>query len=117
MRFELALAPRLAERGIELQFELPQQPGRRVRVGDQHLLHVGLAERQAKLQQIARVAAQQGSLPPVESGMKDQLIEPVAFRVPGENVQEAGLETPGNGLDVNTGAGVEMQVKILNPKR
>ena len=74
---------------IELGFEQPRRLARQLRVAGERLLHVGLAERNADLQQILAVGAQHRDLAPVQA-LQHQLVEAVVLGLaaphPGERL-------------------------------
>ena len=72
--FEGTLSGGFAESGIELQFELAHDAPRRIRMIDEDVFHVGLAEWQAQLQHVLGVTAQKSRLAPVQSCVYHQTV-------------------------------------------
>ena len=89
---------------------------RKVGVGDQHVFHVGLTERQPKLEDMFGVAADQGHFPPGKFRTDDQPVQPVVFGLTRKHCHEAFFEPIGHGIDVDGVTAFVTQVEILNPE-
>ena len=88
---------------------------RKTRMRDQYVFHVDLAERNAELQQVLRVAPQQGSLPPVQPGAEDKAVQAIVLRLPVEHRAEALFKRYLDGIEIKIGVGLVPQVEVLDP--
>ena len=87
LRLALAAGGRV-ETGLE---QLHQQAGQQ-RVAQQGLLHVGLRERHARLQQVFAIAAQQSDLAPAQPGRQHEAVEAVVLGIAGPYAGESLFE-------------------------
>ncbi len=79
-------------RRVEARLEQLGRAARQLVVADERLLHVGLAERDADLQQVLAVGAQDHDLAPVEAGLQHQLVEAVVLGLAAPDAREGVLE-------------------------
>ena len=114
---EFAAAPRLRQCRVELQLELADEATRQVRMRDEHVFHVVLAEGQPELQYVFCVTAQQDDFVPGQAGCHDQSIESVVLSLAREHGHEAFFETIRYGIDVDGGIALVAQVEVLDEER
>ena len=107
------LARAAAERRIQPPLEQPEQLQRDVRMGPQHTLHVGLAEGQAGLQQVAAAGAQHHDFAHRESGEWQQAVEAIVLGGAAPDTFHGGLEPRSKPADIEGGRVGEF--KVLDP--
>ena len=86
-------------------------------MGNQHFPHRTLAERDAELQDVFGVAADEGGLAGVESRGKDQFVEVVTLYLTLERLSESLLETCSVSIDIDFGCRLEVELKVLDPEQ
>ena len=88
------VAGRRLRPGVEPELEEIHQGRGQLRIAAQGTLHVGQAEGQLDLQQIAGQAAQQDAAAQIQPGERDQLIEAVIVYPPAGHREQGFAELP-----------------------
>ncbi len=103
--------------GGEARAEELHQRGRHARMGEQRLLHIALAERHARLPQVARDGPQHGDVAPVEPRAQHQAVEAVALDLAPPDARERILEALSHLAHVELAAGRVVDAEVVDPGR
>ena len=99
---------------VEARLEQPQQVGRERRMAGEHAFHVGLAEGQAGLQQVAPAGAQHDDLSRIQRGRQQQPVEAVVLEFPAPGRDAGGDEARLDRLERQRQAGGVLEFEVLD---
>ena len=101
----------------ELRLEQPHQRRGDRRLRHQHAFHVGLAERDAGLQQVAAIGAHHHDFARAQARAQQQAIEAIVFDFAAPGGQERFLEQRFEGGDVRALQVARFELEVLDPHR
>ena len=104
------------ELGVEPHLEIAHDRACDRDVGEHALLDVDLAERRARLPEIARVGTQDHDLTPGQTRCDDEAVEPVDLGPSGPRGEDRVLESQLEGVEVEGLALLHPQTEVVDPR-